>query len=186
MTIHSSHPFATDDDPVRRFRGRLGGAVTAWTAGSGSERAGLTVGSMVVALGEPAHVLALLDPDADLTDALRATGRAVVQVLSWSDRSLAEHLAGQAPLPGGAFRAVEWVDTDWGPRLASAGTWAGLELVDEREVGWSAEVRCRVGHVEVVDDPPSGVLGHRRGRWLRLPHPDGTHPDSSRPLGSDG
>lgn len=168
MTIHSSHPFATDPDPVRRLRGRLGGAVTLWTSGAGGDRAGLTVSSLVVALGTPAHVLGLLDPDADLTDRLRETGRAVLQVAAWSDRALAEVLAGQAPLPGGPFRAHEWVDTDWGPRLATAGTWAGLALVDEREVGWSAEVRCRVDHVEVGNDPPSGVLGHRRGRWLRL------------------
>lgn len=169
MTIHSSHPFADPDpDPVRRVRGRLGGAVTLWTAGAGEERAGLTVSSLVVALGQPSYVVGLLDPDADLTDALRSTGRAVVQVLSWSDRSLAEVFAGMAPLPGGPFRAVEWVDTDWGPRLATAGTWVGVALVDEREVGWSAEVRCRVEHVEVADDPAAGVLGHRRGRWLRL------------------
>ena len=168
MTIHSEHPFATDPDPVRRFRGRLGGAVTLWTSGSGPDRAGLTVSSLVVALGTPPLVLGLLDPDADLTDRLRATGRAVVQVCAWSDRALAEVLAGLAPLPGGPFRAHDWEDTPWGPRLASATTWAGVELVDEREVGWSAEVRCRVDHVEIGDDPASGVLGHRRGRWLRL------------------
>lgn len=177
MTIHDSHPFADPDpDPVRRFRGRLGGAVSLWTSGTGPDRAGLTVSSLVVALGTPSHVVGLLDPDADLTDRLRSTGRAVVQVLGWSDRSLAEVFAGMAPLPGGPFRAVEWVDTPWGPRLASATSWLGVELVDEREVGWSAEVRCRVVEVVVGDDPPSGVLGHRRGRWLRLPDP----------LGSDG
>ena len=33
MTIHDTHPFADPHpDPVRRFRGRLGGAVTLWTA----------------------------------------------------------------------------------------------------------------------------------------------------------
>ncbi len=171
MTIHTEHPFADrDPDPGRRFRGRLGGAVTLWTAGSGADRAGLTVSSLVVALGRPAHVVGLLDPDADLTEALRDTGRAVVQVLSWADRSLAEVFAAQAPLPGGPFRAVEWEETPWGPRLATAGTWLGAELVEERELGWSAQVTCRIAHVEVADDPPSGALGHRRGRWLPLGH----------------
>ena len=34
MTIHSEHPFLDPDaDPVRRLRGRLGGAVTLWTSG---------------------------------------------------------------------------------------------------------------------------------------------------------
>ena len=37
MTIHSRHPFADPEpDEVRRFRGRLGGAVTLWTTGEGA------------------------------------------------------------------------------------------------------------------------------------------------------
>ena len=179
MTIHDTHPFADPDpDPVRRFRGRLGGAVTLWSAGSGPDRVGLTVSSLVVALGEPSHVIGLLDPDADLTEALRDTGRAVVQVLAWSDRALGEAFAGMAPAPGGPFRMADFEDTPWGPRLVSARTWAGVELVDEREVGWSAEVTCRIAHLEGADDPASGALGHRRGRWLPLVHP-------GHPLGSD-
>ena len=39
VTIHTSHPFADPEpDDVRRFRGRLGGAVTLWTAGAGDDR----------------------------------------------------------------------------------------------------------------------------------------------------
>ena len=74
MTIHSGHPFPTPDDPVRRLRGRLGGTVSLWTAGDDAERAGLTVTSWLVAGGEPGRVLALLDPDADLTELLLETG----------------------------------------------------------------------------------------------------------------
>ena len=36
MTIHAEHPFLEPEgsrDPARRFRGRLGGAVTLWTVG---------------------------------------------------------------------------------------------------------------------------------------------------------
>ena len=33
MTIHAEHPFPTPTDPVRRFRGRVGGTVSLWTAG---------------------------------------------------------------------------------------------------------------------------------------------------------
>ena len=123
MTIHDTHPFADPHpDPVRRFRGRLGGAVTLWTTGSGPDRVGLTVSSLVVALGEPSHVIGLLDPDADLTETLRDTGRAVVQVLAWSDRALGEAFAGMAPAPGGPFRMADFEDTPWGPRLVTAGT----------------------------------------------------------------
>jgi flavin reductase (DIM6/NTAB) family NADH-FMN oxidoreductase RutF len=168
VTIHSDHPFADPEsarDPVRRFRGRLGAAVTLWTAGAGGERAGLTVSSLMVAAGEPARVLALIDPDADLSGALTATGRAVVQVLGWPDRGLAEMFAGTAPAPGGVFAQAAFEDTDWGPRLASAGTWAGVRVEDVREVGWSSLVTTVVESVTVGDDDEP--LLHRRGRWVR-------------------
>lgn len=166
MTIHTSHPFAdAEPDPARRFRGRTGGAVTLWTAGDAANRAGLTVTSLMVALGPTAAVLGLLDPDADLTEELRDSGRGVVQLLSWGDRQLAEAFAGTAPAPGGPFRQAAFEQTEWGPRLASAGTWAGVTLVDEREVGWSVEVTCRLDHVEIGDD--AAPLLHRRGRFLQ-------------------
>lgn len=166
MTIHAGHPFADPTpDPVRRLRGRLGGAVTLWTAGDDSERAGLTVTSLMVALGEEARLLALLDPDSDLVEVLRDTGRAVVQLLSWPDRDLAEAFAGTAPAPGGPFRQAAFVATGHGPRLASAGTWAEVRLDGEREIGWSVEVAVVVEHAEVgEDDDP---LLHRRGRFHR-------------------
>jgi flavin reductase (DIM6/NTAB) family NADH-FMN oxidoreductase RutF len=177
MTIHTTHPFAdAEPDPVRRLRGRLGGAVTLWTAGDGATRAGLTVSSLMVALGPTPTVLALLDPDADLTDELRDSGRAVLQLLSWGDRQLAEAFAGTAPAPGGPFRQAAFEQTAWGPRLASATTWAGLSLVGEREAGWSVEVSCAVDHAEIGDDPTEAgdttrtgdraPLLHRRGRFL--------------------
>lgn len=166
MTIHAGHPFADPTpDPVRRLRGRLGGAVTLWTAGDDADRAGLTVTSLMVALGEEARLLALLDPDSDLVEVLRDTGRAVVQLLSWPDRDLAEAFAGTAPAPGGPFRQAEFVATEHGPRLASAGTWALVRLEAERAVGWSIEVSVVVEHAEVgADDDP---LLHRRGRFHR-------------------
>ena len=118
MTIHDEHPFAEPEDrrdPVRRLRGRLGGAVSLWTAGSGRSRAGLTVSSLLVLPGEPARLLGLLDPDSDLADTLAATGRCVVALLRWEHRDLAEQFAGLAPAPGGAFRQAEFVDSRVGP-----------------------------------------------------------------------
>jgi flavin reductase (DIM6/NTAB) family NADH-FMN oxidoreductase RutF len=166
VTIHSTHPFADPEpDPVRRLRGRLGGAVSLWTAGSGRDRSGLTVTSLMLAHGEPAHLLGLLDPDADLTEALLDTGRGVVLLLSWPDRDLAEAFAGTAPAPGGPFRMAAFEETEWGPRLTSADTWAGVSLVDSRQVGWSLEVTCRIDTVTVGDD--EAPLLHRRGRYVR-------------------
>ncbi|GAA1523805.1 flavin reductase family protein [Nocardioides humi] len=166
MTIHSTHPFAdADPDPARRFRGRIGGAVTLWTAGDEQERAGLTVTSLMVALGPEPAVLALLDPDSDLLEVLRDSGRGVVQLLSWADRQLAEAFAGTAPAPGGPFRQAAFVASRHGPRLATATTWAGVRLAAEREAGWSVEVTAVLEQVEVgEDDDP---LLHRRGRFQR-------------------
>jgi len=167
VTIHDTHPFRDPEpDPVRRFRGRVGGTVSLWTSGEGSDRAGLTVTSFLVAAGEPARVLGLFDPDADLTERLLETGRAAVQLLGWEHRDLAEMFAGTAPAPGGMFGQAEGESTEWGPRLSSASTWAGVRLESQQEVGWSTLVTTVVEHVELGegDDEP---LRHRRGRYER-------------------
>lgn len=176
MTIHSSHPFAdSEPDDVRRLRGRLGGTVTLWTAGRADDRAGLTVTSLMLANGEEPRLLALLDPDSDLAGAIDRAGVAVVQLLAWADRGLAEAFAGTAPAPGGPFRQAEFVDTEWGPRLERAATWAGVRHETSVDVGWSRLVTCAIEHVVVgADDDP---LGHRRGRFTRLRPPD--QPDQS-------
>lgn len=168
MTIHSDHPFLEPEaerDPVRRFRGRLGGAVTLWTSGSGADRAGLTVSSLMVAGGEPARVLALLDPDSDLCERLLATGRAVVHLLAWEHRALADAFAGVAPAPGGPFRTSTFEETDHGPRLVTAPGSVLVRLESSREVGWSTEVTCTVGDVVIGED--TDPLVHRRGRYVR-------------------
>lgn len=172
MTIHSSHPFLEPEgerDPVRRFRGRLGAAVTLWTAGDGDGRAGLTVSSVMVAGGEPARVLALLDPDSDLAERLEDTGRAVVHLLAWRHRDLADAFAGVAPAPGGPFRMADFVATGAGPRLRDAPGGAAVRLEDARDVGWSRLVTCAVEDVWLAEDDVP--LLHRRGRYLR-PGPD--------------
>ncbi|KAA1428961.1 flavin reductase family protein [Nocardioides antri] len=165
MTIHTGHPFADPDpDPARRLRGRVVGAVTLWTAGDRADRTGLTVTSLMVALGPEPRVLALLDPDSDLLAGVRETGRAVVQVLTWGDRQLAEAFAGTAPAPGGPFRQAEFVATSYGPRLATTTTYADVSLVGEREVGWSVEVEATLDAIIVGDDADRPLL-HRRGRF---------------------
>lgn len=166
MTIHATHPFADPDpDPVRRLRGRLGGAVALVTAGDTGGRAGLTVSSLMVANGDPAHVLMLVDPDSDLADVVTRTGRAVVQLLSWPHRDLAEAFAGTAPAPGGPWRTASFVDTPWGPRLAEASTWAAVSLESAEDVGWSTLLTCVVQEITVGEDV--APLVHRRGRYRR-------------------
>ena len=170
MTIHTEHPFDTPDedrDPVRRLRGRIGGTVSLWTAGTGVERAGLTVSSYLVATGAPGRVVGLLHPDSDLLERLEETGAAVVTLLGVRDQRLADAFAGVMPAPGGPFRLGSWEQTEWGPRPASAATWAGVRLdaATRHEVGWSVLVEAAVEHVEV--GPEDGPLVHRRGRYQR-------------------
>jgi flavin reductase (DIM6/NTAB) family NADH-FMN oxidoreductase RutF len=165
VTIHAEHPFRDPDpDPLRRFRGRVGGTVSLWTAGESARRAGLTVTSFLVAAGEDARVLALLDPDSDLAERLAETGHAVVQLLTREHRDLADVFAGISPAPGGMFRQADFVDTEWGPRLASATTWAGVRREAVQEVGWSVLVTTVVEHLEVGED--ADPLRHHRGRYV--------------------
>lgn len=171
MTIHSEHPFVPPEgerDAVRRLRSRLGGTVTLWTTGrQPGERAGLTVSSLMVAGGDPGHALALLDPDSDFAEALPRNRTAVLQLLEWEHRDLADAFAGVAPAPGGAFRMGDWTDTEWGPLLAGVSAWAGVRLVDGEMavIGWSRLVDCVIEYVEIGGS--TTPLVHRRGRYQR-------------------
>jgi flavin reductase (DIM6/NTAB) family NADH-FMN oxidoreductase RutF len=172
MTIHTDHPFLDPDaDPVRRLRGRLGGAVTLWTSGDqtdGGARAGLTVSSVMVSGGEPGRLLALVDPDCTLREVLEETGRGVVHLLQWEHRDLAEVFAGQMPAPGGQFTVGEWEQTSHGPRLVTARSWATVEVERFDPVGWSDLVVVRIVDLVVgEDDIP---LEHRRGHYVRAAH----------------
>ena len=171
MTIHSEHPFAEPEssrDPARRFRGRIGSTVALLTAGSGTSRAGLTVSSLMVAHGEPAHVLALVDPDSDLAAAVETSRRFVVHLLSWEHRDLADAFAGVAPAPGGVFRLGSWTESAWGSVLEGVSAWAGARVEGERRtVGWSLLVDGVLEEIHLRDE--GEPLVHRRGRYVRPP-----------------
>jgi flavin reductase (DIM6/NTAB) family NADH-FMN oxidoreductase RutF len=172
VTIHGDHPFLppeSERSPVRRLRGRLASGVTVWTATREGRPAGLTVASMMVADGEPGRVVALLDPDSELWEAAADSRTVAISWLTYDDRTLADAFAGVAPAPGGAFRLADWKDTDWGPVLATAGTWAGCRLPDAEphEVGWALLVEATLEHIELGEERAPGLV-HRRGRYLRL------------------
>jgi flavin reductase (DIM6/NTAB) family NADH-FMN oxidoreductase RutF len=165
MTIHSSHPFATEPDPVRRFRGRIGGAVSLWTAGAGERRAGLTVSSLMVANGEPGRVLGLLDPDDSLIEVLEETGRGVVQLLVWTDLRLADAFGGVAPAPGGPFTLGTWTQTSHGPALEDRSR-ALVAVESMQEVGWSVLVTATIEEITMAED--RHALEHRRGHYRQV------------------
>jgi flavin reductase (DIM6/NTAB) family NADH-FMN oxidoreductase RutF len=145
--------------------------VTLWTSGAGvghGDQAGLPVSSVLVAAGEPGHVVALLDPDSDLFARVQATRTAVVQLLEWQHRHLADAFAGQAPAPGGAFRLAQWTPSRWGPVLDDASAWIGVRLVEGEPpaAGWSLLVDTVIENVEIRDE--RAPLVYRRGRYSRV------------------
>ena len=158
-------PRARPGPPVPRPRRRDGDA--SGPPGGGRGRAGLTVTSFLVAAGEPARragpARPRLRPD---RDAPRDRHAAWCSCSAWEHRDLAEMFAGTAPAPGGMFSHAAFEQTDWGPRLASAASWAGVGVEGEQPVGWST-----AGHHAVVEHrrgrrrrTTPGLLGHRRGR----------------------
>jgi flavin reductase (DIM6/NTAB) family NADH-FMN oxidoreductase RutF len=168
--IHASDPFATPErarSPVRRLRGRLPAAVTLWTAAAaGGERAGLTVSSTVVADGEPARLLGLVDEESELWSAAERAGRFAVAPLRADHRQLADRFAGLLPAPGGLFTGAEWTPTPYGPVLADVPTWVGCRLDAARPCGWALLVEATIEHVELGDD--GDPLLHFRGRYRTL------------------
>ena len=165
MTIHSDHPFVPpedDRDPLRRLRGRMPAPVTVWTTGEGRDREGLTISSVLVADGDPARVLGLVDPDSAFWEAEPQTW--VVNLLGAEHRFLADAFAGTAPSPGGPFRLGDWTDSEWGPVLAGTAGWIGVRRADvePRAVGWGVLAEGVVEHVEIGT---ADAMIHLRGRY---------------------
>ena len=141
VTIHHEHPFLPPEperNPLRRLRGRLASPVTVLTA-EHAGRASRPDGVLRPGGGRrPGQLLAIVDPLSDLHDAVAGRGTAVLNLLGWPDRQLAEAFGYQAPAPGGPFRLAEWTASEWGPVLAGATAWAGCRVTGEPwpPVGW--------------------------------------------------
>lgn len=164
--IHHTDPFATphaERSPVRRFRGRLPAAVTLWTAPG---PAGLTVSSTLVADGDPARLLGLIDEESELWAAASAAGRFAVAPLAPKHRQLADRFAGLFPAPGGLFADGGWTETPYGPVPADADGWAGCRLDGSREFGWALLIEATIETVEFVGE--AGPLVHYRGRYREV------------------
>lgn len=151
---------------ARRLRGRLTTGVTVWTAGTGPAAAGLTVGSVLVADGEPPHLLGLLGDLADVLDRIRETERFVVHVLAEHQRPVAERFAGQIPVPGGPFRGLDVEASAHGPVLTELGTRVTCRLAEVTRRGYGMLVDGEIDDVRLGDlDAP---LLHFRGAYRKL------------------
>ncbi len=166
--LGSDDPFATPLEQRRldrRFRGRLVAPVTVWTAGSGDRRAGLTISSLLLAEGDPAEVLGLLDPLSDLFDVIVECGSFVVHVLEASDQRLAGMFAGAYPVD--PFEEVEAADGEFGPVIEGTRHTLGCRLLGSAEAGFQMLVRGRVEAPEVVADSGQPLVRYR-GRYRKL------------------
>lgn len=164
MTIHSEHPFVPPEperDALRRFRGRLAAPVTVVAAGEGRARVGLTVSSLLVADGEPPHVVILADPDSDLREAIGEADVLTVSLLDDGDQFLADAFAGVAPAPGGVFTLGSWTSTDWGPAHEGR-SWLGARVTSIRSLGYSDEIVAAIEHIVIEG---TTALSHVRGRY---------------------
>ena len=169
MSIHSTHPFLPPPeqrDPARRLRSLLPAPVSIWTSGSGTQREGWTISSMLVANGDPAEVVALVDEDCDWWEVFRETLLATVNVLGPAQGLISDVFARVAPSPGGPFRTGAWDDSGHGPRLVGAAAWAGVSLLTQNpeHSGWGLLVRAKVEWIEIAEGIQA--LEHRKGHYL--------------------
>lgn len=170
------HPFATPPErrgPARRLRGRLVSPVTVWTAGGLTGGAGLTVSSVLVADGQPARVLGLIDPASAFWEVMRQAGAFVVHVLAAGDRSLAERFAETRPPIRGVFDGLEMAESPWGPVLGGRRPRAACRLARSIPAGYAELVEGVVEEIELHDleDPLAWLHGgYRSVRDLDDPH----------------
>jgi flavin reductase (DIM6/NTAB) family NADH-FMN oxidoreductase RutF len=173
IRIGTQHPFAVPPerrDPARRLRGRLVAPVTVWTAGHRSTGAGLTVSSVLVAEGQPAHLLGLVDPTSAFWEAMQETRAFVVHVLAAGDQALAERFSEIRPPVRGQFDHLEVAESPWGPRLGGSRPRAACRLTGSVPVGHAELVEGVIEQLELHDleDP----LAYLHGSYRSLRDPD--------------
>jgi 3-hydroxy-9,10-secoandrosta-1,3,5(10)-triene-9,17-dione monooxygenase reductase component len=173
IRVGSQHPFAVPPerrDPARRLRGRLVAAVTVWTAGHPSTGAGLTVSSVLVAEGQPARLLGLIDPTSAFLEAMQEARAFVVHVLAAADRSLAERFSEVRPPVRGPFDRLEVAESPWGPVLGGKRPRAACRLAGSVTVGYAELVEGAIEQLELPDleDP----LAYLHGSYRSVRDPD--------------
>jgi flavin reductase (DIM6/NTAB) family NADH-FMN oxidoreductase RutF len=169
IRIGSQPPFAVPPerrDPARRLRGRLVAPVTVWTAGQ--LRGGLTVSSVLVAEGQPARLLGLIDPTSAFWETAQETGAFIVHVLAADDQALAERFSEVRPPIRGPFEGLEVAESPWGPLLGGSRPRAACRLAGSTPVGYAELIEGVIEQLELVDlkDP----LAYLHGGYRSVQH----------------
>jgi 3-hydroxy-9,10-secoandrosta-1,3,5(10)-triene-9,17-dione monooxygenase reductase component len=154
IRIGMQPPFAVPPerrDPARRLRGRLVAPVTVWTAGHPPGGAGLTVSSVLVAEGQPAHLLGLIDPTSAFWEAMQEARAFVVHVLAFGDRALAERFSEVRPPIRGPFDGLQVAESPWGPILAGDRPRAACRLAGSTPVGYAELVEGVIEELELLN-----------------------------------
>ena len=167
IRIGMQPPFAAPPerrDPARRLRGRLVAPVTVWTAGHPPGGAGLTVSSVLVAVGRPARLLGLIDPTSAFWDAMQEAGAFVVHILAVGDPALAERFSEIRPPIRRSFDGLEVAESPWGPVLGGKRPRAACRLAGSTPVGYAELVEGVIEQLELPDlaDPLAYLHGSYR------------------------
>jgi 3-hydroxy-9,10-secoandrosta-1,3,5(10)-triene-9,17-dione monooxygenase reductase component len=174
IRIGMQPPFAVPPerrDPARRFRGRLVAPVTVWTAGHPPAGAGLTVSSVLVAEGQPARLLGLIDATSAFWEAMQEAGAFVVHVLAVGDRVLAERFSEVRPPIRRPFDGLQVSESPWGPVLGGERPRAACRLAGSTPVGHAELVQGVIEQLELLDleDP----LAYLHGSYRSVGDPPG-------------
>ena len=166
IRIQMQPPFAVPPErrsPARRLRGRLVAPVTVWTAGQPPGGAGLTVSSVLIAEGQPARLLGLIDPTSAFWEAMQEARAFVVHVLAVGDRALAERFSEIRPPIQGPFDGLQVAESPWGPILGGSRPRAACRLAGSVPVGYAELVEGVIEQLELPDleDP----LAYQHGRY---------------------
>ena len=144
--------------------------MTVFTSGQNDEKAGLTISSLVIAEGEPAVLLAVVDPLSRLQEQAIETGRLVVHVLGADEARIAGLFAGN--YPGDPFEATEYEESEYGPVLVGDRSVVRCRYLSSEPLGFQGLLRAEIRSIELADDRHDPLVWYR-GRYRRLsPDPD--------------